>query len=57
MEMLGGSVAETGDVEPLRYRIFTTIEETLEYSGVLIFLYFILRQLRASFNRTTICFE
>ncbi|WP_422368341.1 hypothetical protein [Pelagibius sp.] len=57
MEMLGGSVAEVGGVETLQYRIFTTIEETLEYSGVLLFLYFILRQLRRSFNRTTICFE
>lgn len=57
MEMLGGSVAEVGGVETLQYRVFTTIEETLEYSGVLLFLYFILRQLRRSFNRTTICFE
>lgn len=57
MEMLGGAQAEVVGFETLRYRAFATIEESLEYAGVLLFLLFIFRQLRASHNKTTICFE
>lgn len=57
MEMLGGAEAELNGVTSLRYRMLMTVEESLELAGLLIFLLFLLRQLRASHNRTTICFE
>ena len=54
MEMLGGAAAEAGGVNTLHYRVLTTIEESLEYAGLLIFLYFLLRQVRRSYNETTL---
>jgi len=56
MEMLGGAEAERAGFETLHYRLFATIEESLEYAGVLLFLLFVLRQARASHNETTIRF-
>jgi hypothetical protein len=57
MEMLGGAEAELSGVTSLRYRLLMTVEESLELAGLLIFMLFLLRRLRASHNRTTICFE
>lgn len=57
MEMLGGAEAEAAGIDTLRYRLLATIEETLEFAGLLIFLLFLLRRLRADFNRLTICVE
>lgn len=57
MEMLGGAQAERAGIDSLHYRLFATIEESLEYAGVLLFLWFILRQLRASHNETALRFE
>jgi hypothetical protein len=57
MEMLGGAEAELNGVTGLRYRMLMTVEESLELAGLLIFLLFLLRRLRASHNRTMICFE
>lgn len=57
MEMLGGAEAETGGVVTLHYRLLTTVEETLEYAGVLLFLGFLLRRLRAAHTRTVLKFE
>jgi hypothetical protein len=56
MEMIGGSVAEVAGVENLRYRLLATLEETLEFAGLLLFLLFLLRQLR-SHKRLTLRFE
>lgn len=57
MEMLGGAEAETGGVLTLRYRLLTTVEETLEFAGVLLFLGFLLRRLRTAHTRTVLKFE
>jgi hypothetical protein len=57
VEMLGGIEAEVAGIETLKYRLLSTLEETLEFAGLLIFLLFLLRRLRAAHNRTTICFE
>lgn len=57
MEMLGGAEAEAGGIETLRYRMLATIEESLEYAGLLLFLLFLLRQMRCRYNRTTFCLE
>ena len=56
MEMLAGAEAEVAGIDSLRYRLLATVEESLEYAGLLIFLTFILRQLRASYGRTEIRF-
>lgn len=56
MEMIGGSVAEVAGVDNLRYRLLSTAEETLEFAGLLLFLLFLLRQLR-SHKRLTLRFE
>jgi hypothetical protein len=55
--MLGGIEAEVAGIETLKYRLLSTLEETLEFAGLLIFLLFLLRRLRAAHNRTTICFD
>jgi hypothetical protein len=57
MEMIGGSVAEVAGIDNLTYRLLATVEETLEFAGLLIFLLFLLRRLRAAHNRTMICFD
>lgn len=57
VEMLGGMEAETGGIATLRYRLLSTIEETLEFSGLLLFLLFLLRRLREDHNRLTIYFK
>ncbi|WP_340119318.1 hypothetical protein [Pelagibius sp. 7325] len=57
MEMLGGAEAETGGIATLHYRMLTTLEETLEFAGVLLFLGFLLRRLRAAHARTVLKFE
>lgn len=57
MEMLGGAQAEAAGIDSPHYRFFATIEESLEFAGVLIFLLFILRQARADHNGTIICFR
>lgn len=41
-EMVGGSVAEVEGIETFRYRMLTNIEEGLEITGVLIFIYVLL---------------
>lgn len=56
MEMIGGSVAEVAGIDNLRYRLLSTAEETLEFAGLLLFLLFLLRQLR-SHKRLTLRFE
>jgi len=57
MEMLGGAEAEAGGIATLRYRVLATIEESLEYAGLLLFFLFLLRQMRCRYNRTTFCVE
>jgi hypothetical protein len=57
MEMLGGAEAEASGIATLHYRLLATLEESLEFVGLLIFLTFLLRRLRADHNRMTICFE
>ena len=57
MEMLGGAEAEVAGIDTLKYRLLATIEETLELAGLMLFLLFLLRRLRAAHNRTTICFD
>ncbi|HMA13423.1 MAG TPA: hypothetical protein VKP12_01465, partial [Kiloniellaceae bacterium] len=47
MEMIGGSVAEVAGIDNLRYRLLSTAEESLEFAGLLLFLLFLLRRLRA----------
>src|SRR3546814_8726581 len=54
VEMLGGMEAEVGGIETLRYRLLSSLEESLEFAGLLIFLLFLLRRLRAAHNRLTI---
>lgn len=57
MEMIGGSVAETAGIDNLRYRLLATVEETLEFAGLLLFLLFLLRRLRALSGGLTLRFE
>lgn len=57
VEMLGGMEAEAAGIETLRYRLLSTLEETLEFSGLLLFLLFLLRRLREDHNRLTIYFK
>ncbi|MGE5768395.1 MAG: hypothetical protein ACM35H_14495, partial [Bacteroidota bacterium] len=47
LEMIGGSVAEVAGIDNLRYRLLATAEESLEFAGLLLFLLFLLRRLRA----------
>ena len=56
MEMLGGAEAQAAGIDTLHYRLFVTVEEGLEYAGVLLFLWFILRRARAEHGETTIRF-
>lgn len=57
MEMLGGGAAEAGGIETLEYRLLATVEESFELAGLLIFLLFLLRRLRADFNGLTLSFK
>jgi hypothetical protein len=57
MEMIGGSVAEVAGIDNLRYRLLSTAEETLEFAGLLLFLLFLLRRLRALRDGLTLRFE
>jgi len=57
MEMLGGAEAEVAGIETLKYRLLATLEETLEFAGLLLFLLFLLRRLRAAHNRMQIYFK
>ena len=57
VEMLGGVEAEIAGIETMKYRLLSTLEETLEFAGLLLFLLFLLRRLRADHNRTTIYFK
>ena len=57
MEMIGGSVAEVAGIDNLRYRLLATVEESLEFAGLLLFLLFLLRRLRALRDGLTLRFE
>lgn len=57
MEMIGGSVAEVAGIDNLRYRLLATVEETLEFAGLLIFLLFLLRRLRSLPGGLTLRFK
>lgn len=57
MEMLGGIAAESGGIETFEYRLLATLEESLEFAGLLIFLLFLLRRLRADYDGLTLCFK
>ena len=57
MEMIGGSVAEVAGIDNLRYRLLATAEESLEFAGLLLFLLFLLRRLRALRDGLTLRFE
>ena len=57
VEMLGGAVAEAGGFATLEYRLLVTAEESLELAGLLVFLLFLLRRLRADQGRLTLYFK
>jgi hypothetical protein len=57
MEMIGGSVAEVAGIDNLRYRLLATAEESLEFAGLLLFLLFLMRRLRALRDGLTLRFE
>ena len=57
VEMVGGMEAEVAGIETLKYRLLATLEETLEFAGLLLFLLFLLRRLRAAHNRMQIYFK
>lgn len=57
VEMLSGKEVEAAGIATAKYRLLITVEETLEFSGVLLFLLFLLRRLRADHNGTSIRFE
>lgn len=57
MEMLGGAEAEAAGIATFKYRLLATLEESLEFAGLLLFLLFLLRRLRADHNGVSLRFE
>jgi len=55
LEMVGGIHASLHGIENLHYGILTTVEETLEFSGVTMFIYALMDFLRS--HMKTVCFE
>src|SRR3546814_4376653 len=41
VEMLGGAEAEAAGIETFKYRLLATLEESLEFAGLLLFLLFL----------------
>src|SRR3546814_16746487 len=54
--MLGGAEAEAAGIATFKYRLLATLEESLEFAGLLLFLLFLLRRLRADHNEVSLRF-
>jgi hypothetical protein len=55
LEMVGGRHASLYGTKTLRYGLLATVEETLEFAGISLFLYALLDYLRT--HTKTVCFE
>jgi glucan phosphoethanolaminetransferase (alkaline phosphatase superfamily) len=57
MEMVGALIASRGDGDTVLYMISTTVEETLEMTGVLVWIYTLLDYARAKGHQVTVSFS